>query len=71
MTTIYTPEDEQRIADRIRSKHSGETDADIARELGIHERKVQYIRREVVEVERQHARNRWLACHGFNLCHPI
>lgn len=61
MPIIYTENDEAIIADRIRNKQPGETDADIGRELGIHERKVQYIRREVVEVERQQARNR-VAC---------
>lgn len=55
---VYTPEDEKRIADRIRAKKPGETDSDIAKELGIHERKVQYVRKDVVEVERRLARNK-------------
>lgn len=58
MTTIYTPEEEQRIADRVRAKQPGETDSDIAKELGIHERKVQYVRKDVVEVEYRLERNR-------------
>jgi hypothetical protein len=58
MTTVYTPEDEKRIADRIRAKQPGETDSDIARDLGIHERKVQYVRKDVVEVKYRQARNK-------------